>query len=115
MEKRRRERINRSLEELKNLILDQTNHNVRKQSLFLLFLFYFKNFTNQRSAFFNFSISMSLFSFFFYGQLSRLVKIKYISEEINLNKITQVRKIKSKMKCSHEYCCFFFRFYFKKK
>ena len=28
MEKRRRERINRSLEELKNLILDQTNHNV---------------------------------------------------------------------------------------
>ena len=30
MEKRRRERINRSLEELKNLILDQTNHNVIK-------------------------------------------------------------------------------------
>jgi hypothetical protein len=27
MEKRRRERINRSLEELKNLILDQTSHN----------------------------------------------------------------------------------------
>ena len=30
MEKRRRERINRSLEELKNIILDQTNHNVSK-------------------------------------------------------------------------------------
>lgn len=28
MEKKRRERINRSLEELKNLILDQTNHTV---------------------------------------------------------------------------------------
>ena len=28
MEKRRRERINRSLEELKDLILDQVNHNV---------------------------------------------------------------------------------------
>lgn len=28
MEKRRRERINRSLEELKDIILDQTNHNV---------------------------------------------------------------------------------------
>jgi hypothetical protein len=28
MEKRRRERINRSLEELKNLILDQTSQNV---------------------------------------------------------------------------------------
>ncbi len=28
MEKRRRERINKSLEELKNIILDQTNHNV---------------------------------------------------------------------------------------
>ena len=39
MEKRRRERINRSLEELKNLILDQTNHNV---SLFLI------SFVNQR-------------------------------------------------------------------
>ena len=29
MEKRRRERINRSLEELKNIILDQTSQNVR--------------------------------------------------------------------------------------
>jgi hypothetical protein len=29
MEKRRRERINRSLEELKNLILDQTRQKVR--------------------------------------------------------------------------------------
>ena len=34
MEKRRRERINRSLEELKNLILDQTNHNVRENRHF---------------------------------------------------------------------------------
>ena len=30
MEKRRRERINRSLEELKNLILDNATTNVRK-------------------------------------------------------------------------------------
>ena len=36
MEKRRRERINRSLEELKNLILDQTNHNVSFNIFFAL-------------------------------------------------------------------------------
>ena len=46
MEKRRRERINRSLEELKNLILDQTHHNV--SLLFLLLcggrIFFQKNF-----------------------------------------------------------------------
>ncbi len=37
MEKRRRERINRSLEELKNLILDQTSHN-NVSLLLLLFI-----------------------------------------------------------------------------
>lgn len=40
MEKRRRERINRSLEELKNLILDQTSHNnVSKLNPFNCFKF----------------------------------------------------------------------------
>ena len=36
MEKRRRERINRSLEELKDLILDQTNHNVSSKFLLVV-------------------------------------------------------------------------------
>ena len=40
MEKRRRERINRSLEELKNLILDQTSHNnVSSTPFFFPFFF----------------------------------------------------------------------------
>jgi hypothetical protein len=34
MEKRRRERINRSLEELKNLILDNATTNVRQNKKF---------------------------------------------------------------------------------
>ncbi len=40
MEKRRRERINRSLEELKNLILDNATTNVRENKRF----FAIKNF-----------------------------------------------------------------------
>lgn len=50
MEKRRRERINRSLEELKDLILDQTNHNVRGNDFSLITNIYHRN-TSIRDSF----------------------------------------------------------------
>jgi hypothetical protein len=83
MEKRRRERINRSLEELKNLILDQTNHNVRKKFIFIIFDYKISQIKEAPFQLLYFNVFIFfLLEIFFYGQLSLLLKLNILVKKL---------------------------------